>query len=124
MFNNPYESPKTATEVQAAHSVARSFGLFEFLLCSLLVVVVGTATYHRLQLADRVAYLNWPLIYFELLGIFSAFFISLIAVVRGLHFFATKRPLKGAVNALISVLALIAAFAAIFIDAPTMIYAS
>jgi hypothetical protein len=123
MSSNPYESPKPAAEAQpAVRFRANPLGLLEILFGSVLVVAVGAATYHSLMQEDRVAYLNWPLIYFELLGIASCLFISFVSLIRALYFFATDRLLKGAVNALVSVLAVVAAFAAIFIDAPTMIY--
>lgn len=122
MAHNPYQSPQPTGDQTPREG--NPVGLFEIVMGAVPVVTVAAATFHSLQQADRVAYLNWPLIYFELLGIFGAFFVGLVSSIRAIFFFKSSRVWKGTVNALLAMLAVMAAFAAIFIDAPTMIYAT
>lgn len=101
-------------------------------MCCGLAVLLAAATLHRMLLPDDQntlmeevnAYRQNPLICIELFGVIAAFAVIPLALCRSLYFALQRRWAASAVNLGICFLAHGVIVAAMWIDAPTLIYST
>src|SRR5262245_46065220 len=125
MEPHPYKSPIADTALKIRPRTAGTlFRPFEGFGLSAFSVLLLAAMTHRFQLSNVGAYRTSSLIFVELLGVVVVTGIMPVAFARALYL-AFQNRLGGAIlNLLICCLAFGVAGGAMWIDAPTLIYAT
>ena len=126
MLENPYQAPSTL-DGDGQPSLKRRpkiIGIFE--VCEFLVMafVLSSAVGHQLQINNLDAYRTSPLIFFEIVGVLGALALVPVALARAVYLLLVRRFAAAALNILIAPSALAAVGASMWIDAPTLIYAT
>jgi hypothetical protein len=129
---NPYESPLAAEDKSIERRRERIFRPFEIVMCCGLAILLATAILHCLQLPEAAnapmedvnTYCQSPLIGIELLALVGVLAVIPLALCRSLYFALQRRWAASAVNLGISCLSPGVVVAAMWIDAPTLIYAT
>lgn len=123
---NPYQASSKVVEAKRSEpeSSGRWFGWLEIGVACGLAILMLAGVGHRCQLHDVNAYTKSPLIAIEILGILAT--TAMIPVLLGRFLYcAIRRRFKTAiVAALLAIASVGVIVAVIFIDAPTLIYAT